>query len=181
MQRRKTNSYKINGNITIIYITNRKKETFECLIDTKNLNKVIDLSWHIRYDPNTNGYYVAHKEYLKDENGKRKSHTIEIHSLLMGSKIGKYFTDHINNNGLDNREENLRICSNKQNTSHRKSRNKNNKTGYRNVCFFNDWYIIQLQINGKNKVVGRTKNLEDAGKIAEEMRLKYYGEFAGKN
>ena len=42
-------------------------------------------------------------------------------------------------------------------------------------------WAVQLQINKKGVVLGTfPKNkLEEAGKFAEEMRQKYYGEFAG--
>ena len=40
-----------------------------------------------------------------------------------------------------------------------------------------------VQINKKNTVHGKFsyEELEQAGKFAEEMRQKYYGEFAGGN
>jgi len=37
-------------------------------------------------------------------------------------------------------------------------------------------YIVQLQINGKNTIFGRFKDLEEARKCAEENRKKYYPE-----
>lgn len=42
-------------------------------------------------------------------------------------------------------------------------------------------YHVQLQINGKNKVLGKFSDVHEAGRFAEEMRQKYYGEFAGKS
>lgn len=40
---------------------------------------------------------------------------------------------------------------------------------------------MQLQVDGKNTCLGRFayEDLDKAGKFAEEMRQKYYGEFAG--
>lgn len=42
---------------------------------------------------------------------------------------------------------------------------------------------MQLQINKKNTVLGKFdyEDLDKAGQFAEEMRQKYYGEFAGSN
>jgi hypothetical protein len=45
----------------------------------------------------------------------------------------------------------------------------------------NDWWVVQLQIEGKNERLGKFKDVHEAGKFAEEMRQKYYGEFAGKS
>ena len=58
--------------------------------------------------------------------------------------------------------------------------------GYRNVCWIKreNMWVVQLQIDGKNKRLAKfpKDKLEEAGKFAEEMRKKYYGEeFAGGN
>ena len=44
----------------------------------------------------------------------------------------------------------------------------------------NGW-SVQLQVEGKNTTLKRFKKdqLKEAGEFAEEMRQKYYGEFAG--
>jgi hypothetical protein len=93
--------------------------------------------------------------------------------------------DHIDNNQLNNRKDNLRVTERISNSRNRKSKNTNNTSGYRNVSYnkrTEEW-IVQLQINGKNRILGRfpKDQLEEAGRFAEEMRTRYYGEFAGKN
>jgi hypothetical protein len=100
----------------------------------------------------------------------------------LNNKRFKYFVDHKNNDGTDNREENLRVTSHSNNEKNRKGANKNNKSGYRNVAISHGKLLIQLQINGKNTVLKTfpLDQLEDAGKYAEEMRKKYYGDYAGK-
>ena len=91
--------------------------------------------------------------------------------------------DHINHNTLDNRKENLRISEVLENSRHRKGKNKNNTTGYRNVLYIKSNtkhpYIVRLQINGKGVQLGKFADVHEAGTFAEEMRQKYYGEFAG--
>ena len=91
---------------------------------------------------------------------------------------------HRNHNTLDNRKENLELISITENSRHRKGKNKNNTTGYRNVMYNkrykNKPYHVQLQIDGKNKVLGKFSDVDEAGTFAEEMRQKYYGEYAGK-
>lgn len=46
----------------------------------------------------------------------------------------------------------------------------------------NAW-VVQLSINGKNTRIAKfpKEQLEEAGKFAEKMRHKYYGEYAGKS
>ena len=91
--------------------------------------------------------------------------------------------DHINNNTLDNRKCNLRISEHKHNTRNRHGKNSNNKSGFRNVSWDGYRWIVQLQINGKNTILGKFpyEQLEEAGTFAEQMRQKYYGEYAGRN
>ena len=93
------------------------------------------------------------------------------------------FVDHKNGNTLNNRKSNLRVVLDSNNSMNRKSRNKNNKSRYRNVSWnksCNKW-VVQMQINKKNHILGYFDDVHEAGKFAEEMRDKYYGEFAGKN
>ena len=88
--------------------------------------------------------------------------------------------DHINHDTLDNRRNNIRITLYNNNSTNRKGKNSNNKTGFRNVCKIKDWYRVQLQINGKNHLFKeKFDNAENAGIFAEQMRQKYYKDFAG--
>ena len=41
--------------------------------------------------------------------------------------------------------------------------------------------MVQLQINRKNKILGYFDDVHEAGRFAEEMRQKYYGEFKGED
>lgn len=94
-------------------------------------------------------------------------------------KITGILVDHINHDTLDNRKENLRAVESQANTRNRSGRNSNNVTGYRNVMYHKERkktpYHVQLQINGKNTILGRFSDVDEAGKFAEEMRQKYYG------
>jgi len=182
-----SNDYKIDGDITYIYIVTRKQEKFTTMIDTEDLPKLIeaDLGWHIRYDENTRDYYVRSIKISYDDNNNKKIETILLHKLL-GDYIykNKENIHHKNHNTLDNRKENLELISITENSRHRKGKNKNNTTGYRNVMYNkrykNKPYHVQLQIDGKNKVLGKFSDVDEAGTFAEEMRQKYYGEYAGK-
>ena len=91
--------------------------------------------------------------------------------------------DHKNYDTLDNRKDNLRVTIQDKNLKNRSGKNSNNTSGYRNVSLRNNKWVVQIQIDGVNTVLKRfpKDNLDDAGVFAEEMRLKYYGEFAGKS
>ena len=160
----------------------RKSEDLWTTIDLDDLGKVIDFpyTWFAKYNHTNDEYYAVASVYHPE---LKQSRPLFMHQFLIDA--GGKIVDHKNNDSLDNRKANLRIVENSDKLTNRKSRNKNNTSGYRNVILDkkkNDW-IVQLFIDGKNKRLGRFPydELDKAGVFAEEMRAKYYGEFAGKN
>lgn len=109
--------------------------------------------------------------------------TIRLNRFIVNATDKRFTVDHINHNTLDNRKCNLRITKPKENSQNRTSCNKNNSLGIRNVFYNKNIkkkpYVVQLHINGKNKIMGNFENVEDAKECATSMREKYYGEFAG--
>lgn len=172
--------YKIIDDYVEIYLSKRNGEQFTCLIDLEDLDKFINHKY--RWYPNINhaGHYICSTIYLGMIDGKFRNKRIYLHRFLINCPH-EYHVDHFNNNTLDNRKNNLRVTENKFNIRHRKSKNTNNTSGYRNVSWnkdINKW-VIQLQVDGTNKVLGTFDNLDNAGKFAEEMRKKYYKDYAG--
>jgi len=86
--------------------------------------------------------------------------------------------DHIDNNSLNNKIENLRECTNSQN-SHNSKLSKTNTSGYKGV----NWdkrskkWKVAIIANGKYHYFGLYVNLEDAIKVAIEARKKLHGDF----
>jgi HNH endonuclease len=88
--------------------------------------------------------------------------------------------DHINNNKLDNRIENLRPASHSQNNANTKLR-KSNTTGIKNVSWNKARSVWRVTV--ENKQIGAKfqkdfENLELAELVAMEARNKYHGTFA---
>jgi hypothetical protein len=161
----------------------RKGKEYLCFVDLEDFDKIKNYSWNISYRKNIDNFYITYSRYDGIIDNKVKRTTICLHSMIMNPNgIKNIAIDHIDQaETLDNRKSNLRISENKENTKSRKGRNKNNTTGYRNVCFSEGWYLVQLQVDGKNTLLGKFDNVEDARIFAEEMRKKYYGDFAGKS
>jgi len=83
---------------------------------------------------------------------------------------------------LNTRRSNLRITNQENNLKNRRSKNSNNKSGYRNVCWIDGYWKVQIQIDGKNhRFAENFKGVEEAGKFAELKRQEIYGEFAGSS
>lgn len=182
MAKKKGNNYIIDteNNIAKIELNRTKAENLWAIIDLEDLQRVLDFpyTWFAKYDPDIDSFYAVASQYHKELGRARP---IYLHQFIMDAN-GK-FVDHEDHNTLDDRKRNLRIVEDSRNAQNRKSRNKNNKSGYRNVCWSKSEkkWLVQLQINKKNVVLGKFSydELEQAGKFAEEMRQKYYGEFAG--
>jgi hypothetical protein len=125
---------------------------------------------------NRNGYYIIdlHK------NGKRK--TFKVHRLVALTFIpnpeNKPSIDHINNDRTNNNVNNLRWCTNSEN-SYNTGLSKTNTSGIKGVCFHKQHKKWQVQIThtGKNYHLGYFENLEDAKRARQEKAKELFGEF----
>lgn len=178
---KKRNVIIVDGDIAYIKIKQLNGKEHVATIDSKYVDKIKDYSWHVVFFKSNNKFYVKTTIYDGWDGEKFKSHGRLLHSMILDIDDGTTI-DHIDNDTLNNKEENLRITTRGINTKNRTDKNSNNKSGYRNVCWDRkrEKWIVQLQINKKNKVVGEYDDVHEAGKCAKEMREFYYGEFAGK-
>lgn len=87
--------------------------------------------------------------------------------------------DHINQNKLDNRIENLRLATRSKNSANKKL--KSNKSGYRGVYPHFDKWIAQISIDGKVKALGRYTTKEEAALAYNQAALELWGEDAEIN
>ena len=74
--------------------------------------------------------------------------------------------DHINHNTLDNRKSNLNVVTINENQQNRLGTRKGSKSGVRGVSWDSrnkDWIV-----NVKGQYFGRTKDKEEAEKLAKE-------------
>ena len=126
-----------------------------------------------------------------------KSSIIHMHREIMGLTFndGK-FVDHINGDRLDNRKENLRLCTRTEN-NHNMKIGKHNKSGFKGVFHrtvkkkylgrdgtrktYHHW-CAKIMINRKAILLGTFPYTEEgkiqAAKAYNEAARKYYGEFA---
>jgi hypothetical protein len=120
------------------------------------------------------------KKYVKtnfSENGKQKP--VYMHRFIMQAPKGMD-VDHINGNPLDNRKENLRVCTHSENKRNTK-KFKNNTTGYKGVSIKKDKFQVKISHDYKQVHIGLFNTVEEAVKAYNEAALKYHGEFARLN
>lgn len=113
---------------------------------------------------------------------RSRSGTIFMHRLIMNARAGEKI-DHINGNRLDNRKENLRLCTTSENNRNVKISRKNNKTGYKGVSLEkgDGKYRSCIKVNGKTIHLGRFPDVVSAAKAYDEAANKYFGDFARTN
>src|SRR5579875_2923496 len=132
------------------------------LFDVDDLDLVKMYNWKI-----ANNGYVSTTFKTKGD----KTVTLNMHRLIMNhdNKIpANMDIDHINNNKLDNRKENLQVLSKSENIQ--KSKKPKSKTGHIGIYF--DEQRNKYRVNYKNKYIGRYDTLDEAIKARREAELE---------
>lgn len=111
----------------------------------------------------------------------RVSSGVLMHRVIMGAQKGEY-VDHINENKIDCRKENMRLCTNAQNCANR-GKNKNNTSGFKGVTWSKKEkkWIAQIMVNRKHKRIGCFSTAEEAQAAYNTAALQLHGEFAHRN
>lgn len=101
-----------------------------------------------------------------------------MHRMILNLSDPDQKVDHINHNGLDNRRENLRVCT--QSENQRNSRKINRSSKYRGVSWRKrekKWQVI-IRYSGKIKWLGYFESEIEAAKAYNEFiqvrDLHYY-------
>lgn len=144
----------------------------EILIDEEDYSLVSQYTWFIHY-----GYATTNKRIKKG-----KQFTLKMHRLLMNVNKTNIYVDHINGNTLDNRKENLRICTSGQNQGNRK-KGINNKLGFKGVAKVTNCSKFQAHIckDFKKIYLGSFSTPEEAAKEYDKKAIELFGEFAQLN
>lgn len=156
------------------------------LIDVDDLEKVkaFKYTWCASYNFSTKSYYAYVTTYPKDENGVLGRGRLSLHRFLMNpNNTPGIQIDHINHDTLDNRKSNLRITNAGENFRNRTRKNSNNTSGYRNVIWNKSsgkWSVVICK-DYKQIHLGSYDDVDEAGRVAEEARKQYYGEYLGGN
>lgn len=110
-----------------------------------------------------------------------KGEKIKMHRVIMNPQKGMQ-VDHIDGNKLNNQRQNLRICTNAQNSRNRRLRS-DNKTGFKGVFWRerDKVFTAYITYNQKNKHLGTFRSAVEAAKVYNNAAIEYFGEFAYLN
>lgn len=104
-----------------------------------------------------------------------KKTTICMHRVILNTPDSME-TDHINCNKLDNRKENLRVCTHAENQCN-KRKAKNNTSGHKGVSIRDGKFIPHIKHNNKQLYLGTYNTLEQAAEIYNNKAKELFGKF----
>lgn len=160
------NEFIVNGDVTEIVLYDGKgKEISRTIVDTKHIEKLRGHKWCL-----SRGYVVTNIS---------KGISERIHRVIMDCPEGMY-VDHISHDTLDNRECNLRICTNQENAFN-SSLKTNNTSGYTGVGFYQNAWVAHITVDGNYISLGRHKERVDAIEARRKAEVKYFGDFRYKD
>ena len=106
-----------------------------------------------------------------------------MHRLIVGV-LGSEVVDHINRDFLDNRRENLRICTQRQNTMNQ-GVGRGSDVPFKGVSFDHDGrkkpYRAKIAFNGKLSNIGSYATPEEAAIAYDKRAMLVHGDFALTN
>lgn len=131
------------------------------------------------------GGYACRSYYPRNESGKRLFVGIKMHRIITKCPPNLQ-VDHINGDGLDNRKENLRVCTQHQNSlNKRKSNPETSYSIYKGVTFRKDRkerrWNAQITRNNKRKHLGYFNTEIEAALAYNAAALKFEQEFTRIN
>jgi hypothetical protein len=145
----------------------------EIIVDDEDYDYLSKFNWNCYY------FYARTFKRPKETN---KLVGFCMHNMIMKISSKTVFVDHINGNTLDNRKENLRLCSPTENC-YNKKRSKNNTTGFKGVVYHKRDKKFQATVKFKGKTIylGYFNTAEEAGEAYDKKALELFGEYSNTN
>lgn len=145
------------------------------IIDLKNVNLINKYTWFTK-KAITGSYYVYASTTIN-----KKETKISLQRLLLGNPENKVI-DHINGNTMDNRIENLRICSKSENNKNAKKNKRGTSSKYKGVTKRpSGRFGVYIQNNKVIFCVGTFDSEIEAAKAYNKKALELFGEYAKLN
>ncbi len=139
------------------------------IVDTKNYAWLSRYKWHAQRGDRGNTFYACRTH---------RGRSVFMHREIMKPPHGMV-VDHINGNGLDNREDNMRNCTQLQNSQN--NRRATGKSRFKGVFPRGDKWQAAVQHNGEAIYLGLFDDEVEAAKARDRKAFELAGEFAYLN
>jgi hypothetical protein len=148
----------------LMQIANRKYQYFE--IDDSDFELVSKYIWGI-----DNGYPYS----------SIKGNRVRLHRMLLGLVTGDgNLVDHKDGNPLNNRRDNIRVCTRSQNNRNARKKSRNT-SGLKGVTRHRNKWLAQIYSGSKHIILGQYSDKIEAAKAYDKAADNYHGEFASLN
>lgn len=123
--------------------------------------------WHV----SNNGYAYS----------RRHGQVIFAHRLVTGAVHGT-IVDHVNGDRLDNRRQNLRLCTHAENMRNAKL-SRRNRSGYKGVNWFapRGYWRAEIRFDAQPITIAYFRDPAEAAYVRDQVALQLHGEFARTN
>jgi hypothetical protein len=147
------------------------------LVDDEDFDYLNQWKWYAKKCSKNGIFYAVRCITINNKN-----FAIYMHRFILNNNDSKMHTDHRNGTTLDNRKENIRICTASQNSINKKI-NSRNKSGYKGISFCNrsKRFVAEICLNGKRYYLGQFIDRKEAAKAYNIGAIKFHGEFAKLN
>jgi hypothetical protein len=144
------------------------------IVDDEDYDFLVQWKWHLM------GRYAGR---VITDSTTRKQQSVAMHRIILNTPQGMH-TDHINGDGLDNRRENLRICTPSENIRNQKTRKR--RTGdaqYKGTFFIKELgkWRAGVCVNGNTHYLGLFASEVDAARAYDQKARELHGDFARPN
>ena len=113
---------------------------------------------------------------------KSRGSIVYMHQDIIKAPKGKVI-DHVNNDGMDNRNANLRAATPSQNMHNRKKYDRKSSSKYKGVHWYKQYskWTARIRYENKRIFLGYFESEIDAAKAYDKAAKKYHKEFACLN
>ena len=145
------------------------------LIDECDYENANQYTWHVIKSTKNSTLY-AQRNY-SDENGIYRTQT--LHVFLMGKTDNGFEIDHIDHNGLNDRRNNLRVCTIVQNKANMKPK-LGGTSDFKGVCWSerDHVFVAKRHVSGRCTNLGSFNNEIDAAKAYDKSAVSEWGDHA---
>jgi len=163
------NEITVEGDVAKIQLYNKQcQKTKQTIIDAEDVDKVKDIKWRLT------------KNAVCGSKGP--SGNVCLSRFLMDCTDDSLFVDHKNHDTIDNRKQNLRICTMEENNRNVRTLQKT-KTDVKGVWPSQNGnrYMAGITVDKKFKYLGYHETIDEAAVAYNNAAEKYFGEFACLN
>lgn len=149
-----------------VLLIKSKGKVYKVLFDPEYFVLICTYRWHIH----SKGYVVT----------TRKGKPLLMHRLIMGVVDRKIQVDHKHHNKIDNRRENLRICTQSENRRN-SQKHKEAQSKLKGVYKDGRYWHAQIMQGETVKNLGRFRSETTAGKVYDRAARPLFKDFAFLN